>query len=170
MRLQEARSESARATTATSTEASSHSSFEAVSATAVNSATASEDPGKAPSASADDDLASFFEEVAQSAAVVTSGRQGSAGEPLSGEEGVTAPALKDESILTEKYTSQDLGDSASQLARLTAPNYAWRNLNPFEVLQLDIDATLEDIKYRWASRKIHRSTIDKYKLMLVWTQ
>jgi hypothetical protein len=101
---------------------------------------------------ADDELANFFDEVAQSAAVAVSvsERQGATADRDS--EGAATPAIKDETILTEKYTSQDLGDSAFQLKRLTAPNYAWRNLNPYEVLQLDVDATLEDIKYRYLFR------------------
>jgi len=41
-----------------------------------------------------------------------------------------------------------LGDSKAQLARLTCPHYEWKNVNPYYVLQLDIDATEEDIKYR----------------------
>eukprot|EP01041_Mallomonas_annulata_P012345 gene12345-25974_t len=54
---------------------------------------------------------------------------------------------KNEKILTEKYTNFDLGTPKDQLERLTAPHYQWRNCNPYEVLQLDIDATEEDIKY-----------------------
>jgi DnaJ family protein C protein 8 len=36
-------------------------------------------------------------------------------------------------------------------------NYKWYNLNPYYVLQLDIDATEEDIKYRYRklSSKVH---------------
>ena len=50
---------------------------------------------------------------------------------------------------TEKYTSQDLGNAETQIARLLAPNFKFKNLNPFRVMQLDIDATVEDIKYRY---------------------
>jgi DnaJ homolog subfamily C member 8 len=66
-------------------------------------------------------------------------------------------ATRDESLLTEKYTTQDLGDSKSQYERIMAKNYEWRNLNPYYVLQLDIDATEEDIKqrYRKLSVKLH---------------
>ncbi|CAM9705204.1 unnamed protein product [Phaeothamnion confervicola] len=55
--------------------------------------------------------------------------------------------------LSDKYTSQKMGTPAEQIARLLAPNYKWRNLNPFSVLQasrwLDVDATVEDIKQRY---------------------
>jgi len=50
---------------------------------------------------------------------------------------------------TEKYTKANLGTSEEQVLRLTGPNYKFKNLNPFHVLQLDIDATLEDVKFRY---------------------
>lgn len=50
--------------------------------------------------------------------------------------------------LTEKYVNQDLGNAMDQFNRLTGPNFQWKNLNPYYVMQLDIDATDEDIKYR----------------------
>lgn len=53
-----------------------------------------------------------------------------------------------QSLLTEKYTNQDLGSGKAQYERLTATNYIWKNQNPYRVMQLDIDATEEDIKYR----------------------
>jgi DnaJ family protein C protein 8 len=64
---------------------------------------------------------------------------------------------KSEKDLTEKYVNQDLGTGKSQVERLLAPHYQWRNLNPFYVLGLDIDATIEDIKFRYKklSLKIH---------------
>eukprot|EP01035_Chromulina_nebulosa_P017097 gene17097-22610_t len=66
-------------------------------------------------------------------------------------------AARDESVLTPKYTNQDLGDGKEQIERLTAPNFRWRNLNPYHVFQLDVDATEEDIKYRYKklSLKVH---------------
>jgi hypothetical protein len=51
-------------------------------------------------------------------------------------------------LLSEKYTNQDLGTGKEQYARLTQTNYIWKNQNPFVVMQLGIDATEEDIKYR----------------------
>lgn len=57
--------------------------------------------------------------------------------------------IKDETFLHEKYTTQDLGDRKLQYERIMEKNYEWRNLNPFFVLQLDIDATEEDIKQRY---------------------
>lgn len=50
--------------------------------------------------------------------------------------------------LTSKYAEQDLGSAMDQHARLTSGNYQWRNLNPYETLQLGIDATVEDIRQR----------------------
>jgi DnaJ homolog subfamily C member 8 len=51
-------------------------------------------------------------------------------------------------LLNEKYTKQDLGTPLEQYHRLTCPHYEFKNQNPYYVLQLDIDATMEDIKYR----------------------
>jgi hypothetical protein len=64
---------------------------------------------------------------------------------------------KNESLLTEKYVNQDLGDSKSQFERILCKHYEWKNLNPYRVLQLGIDATDEDIKYRYRklSLKVH---------------
>ena len=51
-------------------------------------------------------------------------------------------------LLTQKYTNQDLGTGKEQYERLTQPNYVWKNQNPYVVMQLGIDATEEDVKYR----------------------
>jgi len=71
-------------------------------------------------------------------------------------------AKKMEKVLAEnpgmyKYAVEDLGDPEEQVARLTAENYQFRNLNPYFVLLLDIDATDEDIKFRYRkmSVKVH---------------
>lgn len=58
---------------------------------------------------------------------------------------------------SDKYASQDLGTPMSQYQRLTQNNYAWRNLNPYCVMQLGIDATEEDVKqrYKQLSVKVH---------------
>ena len=48
-----------------------------------------------------------------------------------------------------KNQKQELGTSESQIERLLRPNYQWRNLNPFYVLQLTSDATEEDISRRY---------------------
>lgn len=63
----------------------------------------------------------------------------------------------DDTAFHEKYLNQDLGTSKSQHERLTTRNYEWHNLNPFAVLQLDTDATEQDIKnrYRKLSAKVH---------------
>ncbi len=62
-----------------------------------------------------------------------------------------------EKDIHEKYTNQNLGTPEEQIERLVAPNYKWCNLNPYTVLQLDIDATEEDIKgrYRKLSTMVH---------------
>ena len=64
---------------------------------------------------------------------------------------------EEQRLTSDKYTNQQLGSSAEQIARLTAKNCEWRNLNPFTVLQLGIDATAEDIKnrYRKLSARVH---------------
>ena len=54
-----------------------------------------------------------------------------------------------ELLLTEKYTTQDLGTGKAQYERLTQTNYLWKNQNPYAVMQLGVDATEEDIKYRY---------------------
>lgn len=59
-----------------------------------------------------------------------------------------APPLKVERVLHEKYTTQDLGTPKEQMDRLLQHNYKWKNLNAFETLQLESDATVEDIKQR----------------------
>ncbi len=78
---------------------------------------------------------------------------------LNNQPGVTKSSSSSNSIVKSesKYANQDLGDAESQYARLTRKNYEWRNLNPYYVLQLDIDATEEDIKLRYKnlSRKVH---------------
>lgn len=55
---------------------------------------------------------------------------------------------------TKKYTEQKLGTSTEQMERLLQRNYKFKNLNPFHVLQLDIDATVEDIKFRYKKLSI----------------
>jgi tetratricopeptide (TPR) repeat protein len=48
-----------------------------------------------------------------------------------------------------KDQKTDLGTAESQIARLLAPNYKWRNLNPFFVLDLTWTASDEDISKRY---------------------
>ncbi len=64
---------------------------------------------------------------------------------------------KNEKDVHAKYTNQDLGTPEEQIERLVAPNHQWRNLNPYGVLKLDVDATEEDIKgrYRKLSAMVH---------------
>eukprot|EP00598_Pedospumella_elongata_P007745 CAMPEP_0184985698 /NCGR_PEP_ID=MMETSP1098-20130426/14250_1 /TAXON_ID=89044 /ORGANISM="Spumella elongata, Strain CCAP 955/1" /LENGTH=481 /DNA_ID=CAMNT_0027509795 /DNA_START=37 /DNA_END=1479 /DNA_ORIENTATION=+ len=99
-------------------------------------------------------LADFFSEVAATTAEPKPVRQVVV-------EPVEAPQpeenVRDESSLTEKYVSQDLGDGRAQCERLLATHFEWRNLNPYAVLQLGADATEEDIKLRYKkmSLKVH---------------
>lgn len=62
-----------------------------------------------------------------------------------------------EKVTNDKYTAQQLGTAEQQITRLLSTNYKWKNLNPFEVLMLDVDATEEDIKgrYRKLSTLVH---------------
>lgn len=91
-------------------------------------------------------LSGFFSEIANQPVAT---RQTKAAQDLSDSQ----VARKAES----KYATQDLGDPISQFNRLTQSNYQWRNLNPFYVLQLGIDATDEDVKLRYKnlSRMVH---------------
>ena len=50
---------------------------------------------------------------------------------------------------TEKYAKQKLGTGAEQIARLTPSHADFKNLDPFRVLALDVDATPDDIKARY---------------------
>mmetsp|Transcript_9609 Transcript_9609/g.35991 ORF Transcript_9609/g.35991 Transcript_9609/m.35991 type:complete len:485 (-) Transcript_9609:35-1489(-) len=59
----------------------------------------------------------------------------------------------------EKYKEQNrnLGTARELIDHILAPHYKWRNLNPYFVLNLDVDATDEDIRarYKRVSVKIH---------------
>lgn len=110
-------------------------------------------PVPAQEAQEEDLLSSFLSDVAAPAAAVATPGAAAMVAPGAAEEEEAAA----QRILTDKYTNQNLGDGKSQHARLTARNAEWRNLNPYHVLQLDTDATLEDIKnrYRKLSAKVH---------------
>ena len=73
---------------------------------------------------------------------------------------------RDESVLTPKYFDQDLGTVAFQMERLLQSNYEFKNLNPYVVLDLGDDATIEDIKnrYKKLSTKVHP---DKVRITLL---
>jgi hypothetical protein len=86
----------------------------------------------------DDLLAGFFSDVSTAAASADAGRE-------------RAELDQRAARLSDKYSAQDLGSALEQHARLTGgagESYQWRNLNPFEALQLGTDATVEDIKQR----------------------
>lgn len=57
----------------------------------------------------------------------------------------------------EKFSSQNLGTSSSNIDRLLQVNYEWKNLNPFNVMMLKVDANAEDVKlrYRKLSTLVH---------------
>ena len=61
------------------------------------------------------------------------------------EEAAEAPKATN-AIKTHK---KDLGTPESQVERLLQPNYQWRNLNPFYVLQVPPDASEADISRRY---------------------
>ena len=48
-----------------------------------------------------------------------------------------------------KHDKKVLGTSEEQMDRLLKPNYEWRNLNPFYVLQLPLEATDKDVSRRY---------------------
>lgn len=100
----------------------------------------------APEENEDDLLASFFTDVA--------GSKDAAKEEARPQESEESEKVV---VLTEKYAQQDLGSGRDQCARLLGHHYQWKNLNPFYVLQLDIDANDEDIKFRYKklSLKVH---------------
>lgn len=61
------------------------------------------------------------------------------------------------STLTEKYTVQKIEDGKAIIEKLLCKHSEWKNLNPYYVFDLDIDATEEDIKFRYKklSLKVH---------------
>ena len=61
----------------------------------------------------------------------------------------TCSSVPKEVLPQAKYTSQAMGTSSDQIGRILSPNYAWKNLNPFLVLQLDLDSNAEDLKARY---------------------
>lgn len=95
----------------------------------------------------DDLLADFFNEVTE-----TTNRSDATAVAKA-----EALEAKDQNTLTEKYSNQVLEDGKHQYERLLAPHFEWRNLNPYFVFQLGVDATDEDIKYRYKklSLKVH---------------
>lgn len=106
-----------------------------------------------PNAEEEDDLlAGFFTEISNKPEPTARAARGEAAS-----EEPTAEEPQKENTLTEKYVNQDLGDGRAQVERLTGSHYEWRNLNPYAVFQLDVDATEEDIKYRYKklSLKVH---------------
>lgn len=102
-------------------------------------------PAPAPAANPDDLLAGFFGEIAQV------------------EEGMNADHKTEDK--KAKLAAYDPGTAQAQIDRLMGKHHAWRNLDPFLVLELrdDLDADTDDIKsrYRKLSQLVHP---DKCKL------
>jgi hypothetical protein len=116
---------------------------------------------------AEAELSGFFSEIAESAASTSSGQANAEQASKVDDEDLlssffsevegqknetekeTDRVIADETFIHEKYTNQDLGDKKEQYERIMGKNYQWRNLNPYFVLQLGIDATEEDIKQRY---------------------
>ena len=65
--------------------------------------------------------------------------------------------IEDEGPKVISNQKKDLGTAAEQIDRLLKPNYPWRNLNPFLVLDLDHTATEDDIgrRYKALSLLLH---------------
>lgn len=51
--------------------------------------------------------------------------------------------------INDKYAKQDLGSASFNIERLTEKFAEFKNLNPYVVLALDTDATVDDIKMRY---------------------
>ncbi len=102
-------------------------------------------------------LASFFSDVTNANSTSKEGPnkkpESDAIEPFDKNEGEE----EEKTILTEKYVKQPLGSSQEVVDRLLCPFHEWKNLNPYHVFSLDIDATDEDIKFRYKklSLKVH---------------
>lgn len=102
-------------------------------------------------------LASFFSDVTNANSTSKEGPnkkpESDAIEPFDKKEGEE----EEKTILTEKYVKQPLGSSQEVVDRLLCPFHEWKNLNPYHVFSLDIDATDEDIKFRYKklSLKVH---------------
>jgi tetratricopeptide (TPR) repeat protein len=88
---------------------------------------------KAAARSAEDPLADFFSEL------------GDTQEQAKHSEAIQQKADR----LTPRYTTQELGTGVAQYTRLCQKNHQWRNLNPYTVLDLGVDATEDDIKQRY---------------------
>ena len=105
------------------------------------------------SSAEDDVLAAFLSSVSaapsEPVASVSSNNKSSTG--------IVGMDRQNGNLINEKYSSQDLGTAEEKADRLLQTNYQWKNLNPFYVLQLGIDATEEDIKqrYRKLSTRVH---------------
>jgi DnaJ family protein C protein 8 len=87
-----------------------------------------------PEDNEEDSLDDFFNDV-EDAAVATKEQQ------LKEEEPVATEAIRSH--------KKDLGTVSSQMERLLAPNYKWRNLNPFFVVDLPHTATADHINRRY---------------------
>lgn len=132
--------------------APSSSSSSGATATAAASSSSAAFEAKAAVDNEDDLLASFFTEVIKPPPGKNSSVINENGTAVSNE-----PGAEEDKIMNEKYTKQNLGTGKEQVERLLGKHYQWRNLNPFYVLDLDSDATEEDIKFRYKklSLKVH---------------
>lgn len=95
--------------------------------------TSNKDSG--PADPEDDLLNDFFSEVENVSA------------KKSTEENVSAEEEPRENVIRVQKT--DLGTAESQIERLLAPRYEWRNLNPFYVLDLHHTSSSDDISRRY---------------------
>jgi hypothetical protein len=103
-----------------------------------------------PTEATDDIMSDFFSAIASVPTPVLD-------LPKVSSTGIEGMERKNGNLINEKYANQELGTSNELAERLMQPNHQWRNLNPYYVLMLDVDATEEDIKqrYRKLSTRVH---------------
>ena len=68
---------------------------------------------------------------------------------------VSYKLLKDLEIFCRQVEKRDENlTPAAQIERLTKPGHTYRNLNPFEVLQVDPDTSVDDVKKKFRRMSI----------------
>lgn len=96
-----------------------------------------EKPEKPPTAEKEeeeDDLDAFFDDVEEAVTDVVVQKQEEA---------------KPKATEAIKSHKKDLGTADEQIERLLAPNYKWRNLNPYLVLDIDHTASEDEVSRRY---------------------
>jgi DnaJ homolog subfamily C member 8 len=83
-------------------------------------------------------LDDFFDEVETTTTITTE---------TTNSDSTTTPTTTTPSLL--QIQTKHVGTASSQIDRLMAPNFKWRNLNPFTVLDIPPTATTDDISRRY---------------------